>query len=76
MGKLKNLQRERGRISIEESDNALGENGLQRSVIQERGFEFGLGLSTLLKKLQELMMLRLGGSEARKQKLIFLMKLL
>ena len=72
---LKNTQRERGRTNIEVSDSGHGANGLLRSVIQGKGSVSGLELLTLLKKLLEPTILRLEGSEAKKPRSIFLMKL-
>lgn len=58
--------RGRGRTSTGGSDNALGENGLLRSVIQGKVSVSGLERLTLLKKQLELMISRLAGSGARK----------
>lgn len=63
---LTNLQRGRGRTSIEGSDSGLGVNGQLKFVIRGKVYVFGSELLILLKKLQELMILRLAGSEARK----------
>lgn len=62
MGKLRDLERGRGRISTEGLGNVLGANGLLRYVIQEKVLESGLELSRQLRKLLELTMLQRGGS--------------
>ncbi|WMV57405.1 hypothetical protein MTR67_050790 [Solanum verrucosum] len=66
--KLRNLPRDRGRISIGGSESVLGVSGQLKYVIHRRGSEFGLELLILQKKLPELMMPKLGGSEAIKLK--------
>jgi len=63
---LINLLRERGRISIGGSDRDLGASGQLKYVTQGKGFGSGWEPSILQKKLPELMILRLGRSEARK----------
>lgn len=63
---LRNPQRGRGRTSIEGSDRGHGVNGQLKFVIQGKVSVFGLELLILLRKLQELMILRHAGSEARK----------
>ncbi|KAL2537906.1 Uncharacterized protein Fot_19297 [Forsythia ovata] len=68
---LKSHQRERRRISTEGSDNTHEVNGLLRFETLEKVSKFGLELLTLLRKLQELMILRLGGSRAKKAKVNF-----
>ena len=65
-GHAEKVQRERGRINTEELGSAHGVNGLLKYETRGKGSGFGLELSTLLKKLQEPMMLRHARSGAGK----------
>ena len=58
----------RERVNSVESASARGADGQLKSEIPVKGFVFGSGHSTLLNRLQELMILKLVGFVAKKPK--------
>lgn len=70
MALQQDLLKGRERTNSGVSASGRGANGLLRSEILAKVFASGLALSTLLRKLPELMMLKHGGFEARRPRSI------
>ncbi|KAJ6815559.1 ethylene-responsive transcription factor 1-like [Iris pallida] len=68
-GAAEKFAKRKRKSNTEESVNVHGESGQRRSETQAKVFECGMELSILLKKLQEHMILKLAGLEAKKQRL-------